>query len=400
MERHVEKPLMKSMLACSIVFLGAQAQAAETGAEGINWGPVSVYPSLGLALENDDNIYLSNIIRKSSMVEVLTPVVRLEAHHHGDIYALTYHADLGRYNNANNNNYNDQHLIGQIDVGLSMRAAIKIRPEYSRGHDPIGTTYGGFTSVPNRWRHSGISGVLGYGAKDAKGRIELSGGTMNIKYLNNRFLTYAYDKTMDNAGVTFFYRVMPKTSLLFEANDTRYVYDSPTSVIPNNSVRNYLVGAKWEATAKTTGDFRIGQVQQRYDAGAIPNYTGTGWNGTIQWNPKTYSRVRLDLSRQPSQTTLVGSDLYLVTSSSADWTYDWNSVLSSHLNYTRYTEDFGGLGLYTQNNSYGVGMDYRMRRWLKWALNWTNWSKKANQSAFNYFEYSRNVIMLTVTGTL
>lgn len=396
----MEKHLMKSVLACSIAFLGSQVQAAETGAAGIAWGPVSVYPSLGFAMENDDNIYLSNIIRQSSVVNVVSPAVRFEAHHHGDIYALTYHADLGRYNSANNNNYNDQHLVGQFNVGLSMRAAIKLRPEYSLGHDPIGTTYGGFTSVPNRWRNTGISGVFGYGAENAKGRIELSAGTLITKYLNNRFLTYAYDKTTDNAGATFFYRVMPKTSLLFEASDTRYVYDSPTSLIPNNSVRNYLVGAKWEATAKTTGDFRIGQVQQRYDGGVIPNYTGTGWSGTIQWNPKTYSKVKLDLSRQPLQTTLVGTNLYLVTSSTVDWAYDLNSRFTSHLNYNRYTEDFGGLGLLTKNNSYGIGMDYRMRRWLKTSLSWTNWSKTANQIAFNYFDYNRNVVMLTLTGTL
>jgi hypothetical protein len=141
-------------------------------------------------------------------------------------------------------------------------------------------------------------------------------------------------------------------------------------------------------------------MQQRYDGGAIPNFTGTGWNGTIQWNPKTYSKVKLDLSRQPLQTTLAGTNLYLVTSSTADWAYDWNSRMTSHINFNRYTEDFGGLGLYTKNYSYGIGVDYRMRRWLKGSLNWTNWAKTANQPAFNYFEYNRNVVMLTLTGTL
>ena len=90
------KTLMKSVLACSIAIFGGQCWGEEAGGAGIAWGPVSVYPSLGFALKNDDNIYLSNIVRKSSVVEVLSPALRFEAHHHVDIYALTYSADLGR----------------------------------------------------------------------------------------------------------------------------------------------------------------------------------------------------------------------------------------------------------------------------------------------------------------
>ncbi|MHB1100758.1 MAG: hypothetical protein ACYCZR_14505, partial [Burkholderiales bacterium] len=67
----------------------------------------------------------------------------------------------------------------------------------------------------------------------------------------------------------------------------------------------------------------------------------------------------------------------------------------------RVTEDFGGLGLSTRNNSYGLEADYRIRRWLKGALSWTNWAKTANQAAYSsFFDYNRNVVMLTLTGTL
>ena len=183
--------------------------------------------------------------------------------------------------------------------------------------------------------------------------------------------------------------------------NTRYAYDNASSLVPNNTVRNYMVGAKWEATAKTTGDVRIGQIQQKYDNGPIPNFTGTGWNGTVRWSPREYSRVKLDLTKQPEQTTLAGSNSYIVTSSAADWAYDWNSRFTSHVNLARITENFGGLGLSTRNNSYGLGMDYRIRRWLKGALNWTNWAKAANQAAYSsFFDYNRNVVMLTLTGTL
>ncbi len=395
------KPFLKSVIACSLAMFGGQSWADDAGGAGIPWGPVSVYPSVGLTVGNDDNLLLSNANRLSTSFEVLSPQARFEAQHRGDIYALTYHADLGRYNNSSPDDYNDQSLVGQADTAISSRASLKVRPEYTLGHDPRGTTYGIFTPVPNRWRNAGASGVYGYGSEGAKGRIEISAGFLGTKYLNNRYLTYAYDKNTTDFGGTFFYRVMPKTSLLFQASNTRYAYDNAGSLVPNNTVRNYMVGAKWEATAKTTGDVRIGQIQQRYDNGTVPNFTGTGWNGTIQWRPREYSRVKLDLTKQPEQTTLAGSSSYVVTSSSADWAYDWNSRFTSHVNLARITENFGGLALSTRNNSYGLEADYRIRRWLKGALSWTSWAKAANQAAYSsFFDYNRNVVMLTLTGTL
>ena len=408
--------MLQRILAAGVVlsaFGSAYADDAGTavGAAGIPYGPVTVYPSIGLSAIHDDNIYLNNAVRQSANYEIVSPGVKLLAQNRDDVYSLDYQANLGRYNSSgtSNNNYNDQSLVGNASIVASTRAVFKLQPEFVIGHDPIGTTYGGiqFTPVPNKWRNTGISGIFGYGSEGAKGRVELAAGYLATKYLNNRDLTFAYDKNTTDLGGTFFYRVMPKTSLLFQATNTRYAYDNGGSLVPNNTVRNYMVGAKWEATAKTTGDFRIGQVQQRYDYGTLPNFTGTGWNGTIRWTPREYSRVKLDLTKQPEQTTLTGSNSYIVTSSSADWAYDWSSRFTSHLTAGRVTENFGGLGLSTGNNSYGVSADYQFRRWLKANLGWTTWAKTATPInipgigyAPTFFDYNRNVVMLTLTGTL
>ncbi len=394
-------PFVKSAVALGVALVCTSAIAANDG-QGIPVGPFNMSASLGITLENDDNVYLSNANRRAATLEVLSPSVKLVTQRRDDVYSLSYGASLTRYNSgASNNNSDTQNLAGEADVVATSRLSFKLKPSYMLGIDPIGTTYGGAVATPNKWRNTGISGIMDYGSEGAKGKIELAAGYMAVKYLNNRNITIAYDKTVSNFGGTFFYRVMPRTSLLFEASNTKYAYDNSISVVPNNSVRNYLIGANWEATAKTTGDFRIGQVQQRYQGGAIPDFTGTGWNGTIQWLPRTYSRVNLALTRQPQQSTLPGSSLYLVTSSTADWAYDWSSRFTSHLNVSRYNEDFRGLGVYTTNDSYGVSVDYRMRRWFTASLGWTTWSKSVNLPAYSpAFVYDRNVFMLSLVGSL
>lgn len=384
--------------------------ADDNGGAGINvGGGLMAYPSVGLALMNDDNIYLTNLNRKSSTVEVVSPGVKLETQRRDDIYSLTYRADLGRYNSAPGNNYNDQSYKGQALVNISPKASLKVNPELVWSHDPIGTTYGFIgpgavvQTTPNTWRNTGISALFSYGSAGAKGKVELEGGYLGTKYTNNRNITAGYDKKIADGGATFFYRVLPKTSLLFQAKDERISYDNPAvSIVPSSTQQYYLVGAKWEATAKTTGDLRVGRITKNYDASAIPksNYSGIGWVGNVKWDAKPYSRVNLILSKQPTETTLPGSIYNLVTSSTLGWDYDWTTRITSHASYNQYLENFGGLGLHTRANNYSMGLDYQMRRWLKTGVSWMNTSKSVDQSFYNAMIYDRNVFMLTFVGTL
>ena len=400
---------VKLLVAGGCLLACGTAAAAEDQAEGVPVGGMMAYPSVGLAMLSDDNIYLSNQRKQSSTAEVVSPAVKLAAQRRDDIYSLTYRADLARYNSASGNNYNDQSLRGEALMNISTRASLKVNPEVVWSHDPIGSTYGfvgpgGFVqTTPNKWRNTGISALFAYGSEGAKGRVELEGRYLATQYLNNRTITVGYDKKITDAGATFFYRVMPKTSLLFQAKNERIAYDNAAvSIVPSSRQQYYLVGAKWEATAKTTGDVRVGRISKTYDASAtpLPNFSAVGWTGNVRWDAKTYSRVNLTLSKQPTETTLPGSNYILANSSTIGWDYDWNSRVTSHASYNRYLENFGGIGLHTSADNYALGVDYRMRRWLKTGLSWTNTSKKVDQAIYNALIYDRNVFMLTLTGTL
>ena len=378
-------------------------------AAGIKVGGLTVIPGLGLALGSDDNVYLTNLRRQSSTLEVLSPAAKVIAHDRDNIYSLSYRADLGRYSSASGDNYNDQTISGDADIHISPRASLKVDPELVWSHDPIGTTYGYVTpgvalqTAANKWRNAGVKGVFSYGSENAKGKVEVEGAYHSIKYLNNRVITVAYDKAVADAGATFFYRVRPKTSLLFQAKEEKISYANPAlSIVPNSTQQYYMVGAKWEATAKTTGDLRVGRINKNYDASAtpLPNFSGTGWTGNIGWNPETYSRVNLILSKQPEETTLPGSNYILTTSSTLGWDYDLSSRLTSHASYNQYLENFGGIGLHTRANNYALGVSYKMRRWLTTGLSWTNTSKSVDQQIYNALIYNRNVFMLTLLGTL
>lgn len=389
---------MKSILRLALAFLAAQSAVAIAAGEdgaGVAFGPVTAYPSLGLTVGNDDNLFLSDANKKSSSFEILSPAVRLQSQKGANKYSLSYRADMGRYNNSSADNYVDQKFIGGIDLNSSIRTGVRISPQYLIGHEARGSTYGAGTAVPNEWHEAGIAGTVTYGAEGAKGRIQLDGAYANRQYDNNRVITTAYDKTTRDLGATFYYRVMPKTSLLFQAGDKRIDYKQVGSLL-NGNERRYLFGATWEATAQTTGIVKIGNLRKKFDSG-LPSFSGTSWNGAIVWSPRDYSRVRLDISRDPVETTFAGSEFILDTNSNLDWTYDLTDRLSSRLGYGHLTEDFKGATRYDKTDTYRLGADYRMRRWLKVKFDYMNSAKNSNANAASY---KRNIFMVTLDATL
>jgi hypothetical protein len=373
---------------------------SSSGAAGVAMGPAIVYFSLGGSAGYDDNLWLSNASQKSSAFETVTPGIRLETRDsNSNLYSLNYQANLGRYNNSTADNYEDQQLIGNADLHFSTRSNLILTPEYLIGHDQRGTTYGVFVSEPNRWHTSGISGIYAYGSEGSQGRIEISAGYLNTIYENNRFLTTAYDKTIANVGATFYYRVMPKTSLLFQVTDSHVMYNQDTLSL-SGTQQKYLVGATWEATASTTGVIKVGELHLNFDSPVYHDFTGMSWEGNVLWSPLSYTHFKFLASRSALQTTLAGSSFMLNTTSSVDWAHDWSERFVSHVNYTHVDNNFEGSGASLTTNSYGLGIDYKMRRWLKAGLSWQGAAQNADQPVLNNFIYNRNLYMLTLTGTL
>lgn len=311
------------------------------------------------------------------------------------MYSLAYNADIGHYDNSSADNYVDQNLLGIVDLGLTSSATLKISPEYLIGHDERGSTFGTATTTPNTWNSAGLYGTFGYGAEEARGHVDLDAGYTDRQYQNNRWLTVAYDKKLTNVGGTVYLRLQPKTSLLFNVKQTVISYQDPASNLSSKEQR-LLLGAKWEATAQTTGEVKVGKVQKKFDSG-LETFTGGSWEGSVRWTPVSYVNVDMVSSRQPTETTLAGSTTILVSNSGANVAYDLNDRVTLNANGYQIKEDFVGAGRNDNTNIYGLKAEYKFRSWLLGGVEYTN-SRKTSSDPLN--DYSRNIFMLSVRSVL
>jgi hypothetical protein len=367
-------------------------------AAGLRVGPVTIYPSIGVGVLYDDNIYASNTNKKSSFGTIVSAVVRAEMRGRGgNVYGLTYIPDVVGYGDNSADNSSTQQLRGDARLIITTRARLSLRGDYLSTVDRRGTTDRPFGTEPDKRESKGVAGVFTYGAPGARGRIDVEAGHQELRYRNNRTTTAAFDYDTTFLGGAFYWRVMPKTSLLFRARQTAIDYALSTSDL-DSTERQYGIGAAWEATAQTTGTFTIGRLEKDFDAVTRRDFTGAFWTGTVRWSPRTYSTFDLTTAQHTSETTGEG-DFSVSRVTFVTWTHGWTSRTTSSVQLGYRNDSYRGAGVTRDDDivTAGAGLNYQLRRWLRLAARYDYLTRSSNNALL---EYDRNIVMLTVAASL
>jgi hypothetical protein len=359
--------------------------------------PVAVYPGIDLAIGHDDNLFSSDINKRSSTFALLSPWVRAEARPSPHRFDLFFKSDIGRYKDSSADNYEDYQLAANGQAVFSARTDLKAHAEYLYGHDPRGSTDRPSGGTPDEFVNAGAEATFGYGAPGARGRIEANGGFYSRQYQNNRTTTEASDRDTGILGGTFLWRVAPRSQLLVQGERRRIDYDLPASTLDSHETRLY-VGARWDATARTSGTAKFGWLKKDFDADARQDVSTGSWEVGVRWSPLTYSVFDLTTSRQTAESTGVG-DTIVSSNYTAAWTHSWSSRVRSQLIAGWRNDDFRGAGVTREDDTgtLGVRLHYQFRRWLRLGTEYTYTKRDSSDPTF---DYKRNFVLFTVGATL
>jgi hypothetical protein len=375
----------------------AEESTASHRSGAIPLGPITAYPSLGLSLKRDSNLYSSTAGNATAdTIRLITPSVRFEAKQAANTYSLVVGSTLGRYDTQKADNYTNYNVNGLASLDMTTRLRANLKADYIDAHDPRGSTNNALSATPDRYRQTYLGGIASYGAKGAQGRVDFELGKTAKEYYNNRATTFAMDRDNTDAGATFFWRVAPKTSLLMQAKQTRIDYVSSASTL--DSTENRLLGGlTWEATAKTTGIFKIGMVKKSFSDAARADTTSPSWEGAIKWSPRSYSHVDFNLGRMPAETTGGLGNFIDRTTTGAIWTHQWSSQVTTAASASYMTDTYKGFDRKDNLQNFGLKATYAMRRWLHFGADYTHTFR---DSSDNNFDYKRNTFMLFLNATL
>lgn len=258
-------------------------------------------------LRYDDNLYRTNEqFAESSTTFVIKPKLSWLSLYGKHLFDLTYQGDYDRLQF-------DHHLKAHALLDHSYR----LNSEYTLGidwdSDRPGKTnaLSNSSSSLNRSRDIYSKGKIYYGHNDSQGQLQGQLVYHQQRYTNNN-QEYRDHNRLGTTGI-FYYRVAPKTRMLFEISFTNYDYLNDDSFGKNQSSQEfrYLTGVTWEATSKTTGIFKIGYQEKNYDDNAFGDLSSLALMLDSTWKPNTYTTITLGAAQESRESAQESSNGYL-----------------------------------------------------------------------------------------
>ncbi len=361
-------------------------------------GPVSVAPSLGVLIQNDDNVELkADGLETSSMVTVITPAVGFGLFNKTDKYYLTYKADIGRYADSESNDYEDMELALGADMGFTRKARLSLEARYVDGHDGVGTTNLPGVITPSEWHTYGASGTFSYGSVSSRGFVALTAGHEVRRYDTNLSLTDVNNTDTLSYGVHFALRMASRIYLTLDgtATDVDYIHVKSTQ---DNLSTIVSLGMRWTVSGKTTGFLKVGSQERDFDSALRDDYTGTFWDASVEWTPVRHSKFVLSTGQRATDDSV--TDNLVSKYAGLDWIHTWSSKVSTTLGGKVMNSTFEGGqegGREDDMTQAQARIDYQMRRWLGLGLGVRSTERSSSLAAY---DYKQNVVFLSMKATM
>lgn len=369
------------------------------GVQGMKIGAGKLYPDITVTTFYDDNLTRASTGEISTFGILVVPHLAYEIKNNKKLYFADYEFTTAFHENSSDDDYTANRVQVGYEYTPTKRIFAGIRGEYLDAIDPRGTGAAEGTGIvptePDEWHHYQVEGNLGYGGKKAKGRAEVDLGYVSKKYDNNRSQTFVRDRDDASATGRFYYRIMPKTSLLLEGRYTNTNYDNEQAGVASldSSTSEILLGVTWRSTFKTTGTAQFGYIDKDFDSDAQPDGDAFAWEVGVEWRPKSFSIFNFNTSRDFDETNGAGN--FIETDSiDASWTHQWHKFsprLSTVVDFSYSEQSFGTITREDDYLNLGISINYKMRRWLQLG---GGYRYDERDSTDNDFDYDRNLVEL------
>jgi hypothetical protein len=319
--------------------VGAVATMLSTGAfaverNGIPLGSgVSVYPSVGLEVTDNDNVYLQpEDTQTSSTITKVTPALGVEADMGQTVLRAALYAEKGSYSEDENDDYTDTGIVLGGDFELNSRHQLAAEAQFRNEHDARGAgTVEGADALglrdPDRYDETVYGGSYTYGSSSALFNITAGLNRYQKSYKNN-FVNGTRDRehVRNRMSLETDVYISPSTDLLFDvsATDIDYTNDSVIAESREGSLYRALVGFSYELTGKLTSRAKAGYSERTFELSDVESDSSFTWEGSLTWNPRTYSTITLFTAQAANETPSASSNYVDATFSRVTWTHEFS----------------------------------------------------------------------------
>jgi hypothetical protein len=371
--------------------------AGSAAAQGLELGPFRILPSLGLSVEYDDNILLTPNDEIDDFIFHITPGVVLELPSRKYAIRLGYQADILRYMDNTDLDTIHHSVLADARVALTAGLGLRLTDRFLITDD-----FSGFPVPELTERVERHENVLDAGADYTlreRYTFDANFRWFMVDYLDSDF--DQFDRDEYTVAGTFFFRVMPKTSILGEVDYIWTRYDEPASAVARDSDGwRFWLGVKGDITAKTTVLLKLGWEWKDYESPAREDWDGLVAEANVIWKYREPSEVRVFGGRANVESLFEGTNYYVSTYGGVEVRH----FLSERLIVR--ARGLGGVNDYPRDVlqplqedrsdtffEAGVSLKYQMRRWLAFEI---GYNYLVNNSNLDEFDYTDNRVKASV----
>ena len=208
-------------------------------------------------------------------------------------FMLGYVGDYAFYSDDDELDYEDHAFSGSARFDHSRIFGSDFSIGYIRDHDTIGSTekLGTDSGGVDTWSNLDFMAVGTIGRTYSRGQIVGRLRFDERRFLNNNQESRDYDRV--TAVATYFHRVTAKTRILIEGQVADFEYPNDTLLGFNQTNTTYraLTGVNWAVSEATSGSFKIGYLDKRYDDPNIADVDGLTFILDGKWQPNSFTAL-------------------------------------------------------------------------------------------------------------
>lgn len=179
-------------------------------------------------------------------------------------------------------------------------------------------------------------------------------------------------------------------------SSARYTPEFKDEAVRQVVDRGHSVGVEWEATAKTSGLIRIGELDKEFDSSARTDDDLNIWEVGLTWSPRTYSHFILNASKEPQESNGTGSFIES-QNTTLTWMHSWSEQMTSMVTIGDGEDEYSQSLREDDRQSIAVSVSYDLRRWATLSANYSYTERESNNPLF---DFEKNVVTVSVDMSL
>jgi hypothetical protein len=387
------------------------ADLAEVPADGFVAGTFQLQPDLSVGIVHDTNIFATRTDEIDDEILIITPSLHLESLWQKHSYNLSAGAQLGRYNNQTDEDYDDYWLDmdGQFDynpTGYLFAGAGISRDHEDRGSPDAIISGSEPTVYESAHGHLGISHSFG------DYNIRFGGTLEQLEYQNSGALNNQdRDRSLAGLGLRGSWKMDKQYAFYLQGiGDSREYADTPDDFGRNRDSDGYRVHAGLQArpSNRTQVTAYLGWLEQNYKADQFRDVSTADYGLSAFTTPVPGVDLSFSLSRSLEETTSPLSPGYLYTSFQARLNHRLNRRLSIFATAAVAESDFQQTERedYNYGASFGVSYDLSEHYYLAAQYRFDSRDSNVEQEVLNPAsvqateDFSRNQFTLNVGARL